>query len=623
MYYNSLDLYFAKTMISLCAPPYQSPLGALLCRLLSFQIRNGHVCLDREDLPPLRLWPLTDSKKAKAAGQEPTEASKERELVLSKECLNWLNSSPIVSCNPEAQIRPLVWESPRLYLYRYYAYERKLRQCLLDFSRAGEEIPQVARLQKTFESVYPSNNFLDDPSDSHAKDTKKEETKIEHQKLAVLLSALRPFLIISGAPGTGKTSTLARILELNLKLKPSLRIALSAPTGKAAMRIQQSLGLQKLSIEVPIPKIPTLQSLLGQSRDGLGFYHNEKRTLPLDLLLIDEASMLDLGLLARTLAALGPETRLILLGDHHQLASVESGAVMGELCSLPVNLSPELAQKLEPLMKSSLSSLTSSKKNLLTNSMVVLEKNFRFGDKSGIAILSKHIRSGNSEAFFDCLENKRYTDIHYYTKALGSIEFEESIISGFAPCFAELQVESILRKLQDFCVLSPLRKGQEGTQALNIYISQLLRKKALIDTERGELRFCPILICQNDYELSLFNGDMGLLCRTKEKSMACFIKHTSMETGKEMELREIPIELLPAYEMGFAMTVHRSQGSEFRRIVLLVPSGEYPLITRELLYTALTRARQEISLFASKESLTAALANPIKRNSGLLQAKDL
>ena len=565
MYYNSLDLHFAKAMLSLCTPAWQSPIGSLLCRLLSFQIRNGHVCLDRKDLASLELWPLHHIKKGKSTDLETLNAAEEKKLLLSQECLAWLNSSPIVTCDPENQIRPLVWEKPRLYLYRYYAYERELRRKLLAFSRAGAEIGQASQLEKALKSVYSSSGLADTPADNQNED----DGQIDRQKLAVLLSCVRPFLIISGGPGTGKTSTLARILDMHLKLKADLRIALAAPTGKAAMRIQQALDSQKNFLGVPIPKVSTLQGLLGQSRDGLRFRHNKKKPLPLDLLLIDEASMLNLSLLARTLAALSPDTRLILLGDHQQLASVESGAVMGELCRLAANLSPALAQKLEPLMGRSLASLVSSEKNILTNNMLVLEKNFRFGDKSGIAALSKHIRKGDSAAFIHCLESKKYADIHYYTEGLASAQFAESILTGFAPCFAEEQAESILKKLQDFCVLSPFREGREGTRALNIYISQLLTREGLISTEQGKLSFCPILICQNDYELGLFNGDLGLLCQTKEKSMACFFSHTSM--GKEMELREIPIEILPPYEMGFAMTVHRSQGSEFTHASLTYP----------------------------------------------------
>ena len=647
MYYNSLDLHFAKAMLALCMPSQRSPVGYLLCRLLSFQIRKGHVCLDREDLPPLELWPLYKDKEGKALSKTnihfPERAQKqeslanielnlaleEKKLILSQECLAWLESSPIVTSKPESQHRALVWKKPRLYLYRYYSYERKLRQRLLDFSQASEKIAEASKLQKILESLYPPPPT---PEAETKKPKKSGDTEIDGQKLAAILSCTRPFLIISGGPGTGKTSTLSRILELQLKLNPELRIALAAPTGKASMRIQQtlnSLTVQSLSIKkekelrTPIlPKVSTLQSLLGQSQNGLRYHYNEKRQLPLDLLIIDEASMLDLSLLARTLSALAPETRLILLGDHHQLASVESGAVMGELCSLPASLSPTLAEKLEDLMGSSLHSLTNTKTNLLRNNMVVLEKNFRFGEKSVISLLSKYVREAKSKDFLQCLKNKKYSEegLHYYTKRLDSPEFEKSIIAGFTPCFREAQIERILVKIQDFCVLSPFRDGPEGTQALNHCIAQILAKNKLIpNTGKGKLLFYPILICQNDYDLGLFNGDLGLLCNEKEKSKAYFLRPSSHKEGKESETREIPTELLPAYEMAFAMTVHRSQGSEFQHVLLYLPSIEHSLISREILYTAITRARKEISLFASEESLTRALANSTKRNSGLLK----
>ena len=642
MYYKSLDIHLAKNMLSLCAPSLQSPVGYLLCRLLSFQIRMGHVCLDLEDLPSLEFWPRHSDRslrsllqtgagllKAEEIEREESLPQAEKEILFSKEYLSWLESSPIVTSHPESEARALVWKKPRLYFYRYYAYERKLAQRLLEFSQASEGIPQISQLKKALEDLYPI-------SGSKAGNAKKrDEKEIDRQKLAAILSCIRPFLIITGGPGTGKTSTVAKILELQFKLRPKLRVALSAPTGKAAMRMQQALKLQRepekkekassASIMGLDLEVFTLHRLLGQSRDGLSYYYNEKRQLDLDLLIIDEASMLDLSLLVRTISALKADARLILLGDHHQLASVESGAVMGELCSLSPTLNPSLSKELEALVGAPLHSLASAKKHLLTNNMVFLEKNFRFGEKSGIFALTKNIRESKIEDFMDCLQSKKYPDLNYHTEILESPEFEKSIYAGFASCFAESRIENILKKLQHFCVLSPFRKGPGGSQSLNQRIYQILIKKgfSLDSREKGSLPFYPILICQNDYELGLFNGDMGILYGGREKSKAYFLSQKPFEEEKKTEVREIAVELLPPYEMSFAMTVHRSQGSEFQHALLYLPSRERErggnFISKEILYTALSRARKEITLFASEESLKKAIVNSTKRNSGLLK----
>ncbi len=601
-------------MLRLCGPEYQSSVGEHLCRLLSYQIRNGQVCLDLDELNCRKLWPLDP--------QEKNQQKEGHRLLYSAELKTWLSSASIVSKERDIdkQIRPLVWdeEASKLFLYRHYDYELRLVRLLKKLCLRGtRNIQQELLSQSSSFSQVDANQELD------------------QQQLAVYLSVLQPFLMISGGPGTGKTHTIVKILQAHLELEPKLRFALAAPTGKAAMRIGQSINQQNLGLEMTQEaQVSTLQRLLGQSRDGSRFYHNPKHPLDLDLLIIDEASMIDLALFVHTLEALGPQTCLILLGDHHQLASVASGAVFRELCRNPPSLSKQVATKIKDLFGLDAFKLVSScednSQTFLQDSLVVLEKNFRFTENSSISILSKQIRQKNIRqalVFLDSLTSQLTAgtgdrNFFYQEKDIYSQAFTDLIMEGFGQLREDSNIESMLRVVQNFCVLAPLRQGKQGVAALNTHVVRILLQANLLKIKNGKPTIYPILISENDYQLDLFNGDVGLVIQTPEKQSAYFYgfvpdRVKSSEGQQVLGLREIPLQILPHHEMSFAMTVHKSQGSEFTSVVLVLPESKHPLVNRELIYTALTRARQKISVFTSKEVLQAALTNFSERSSGL------
>ena len=606
--YSFFDLHFAKAMMRLCKPKHRQPVGELLCRLLTYQLRSGNLYLDLENLPSLKTWPIIDEKQTKE------DAIHERKLLQSKECRDWLSSAAIVTSDPQDKICPLVIQKKRLYLYRYYQYETELVRTLHRLSQSVVEV-DFAALQKQWQSYFPSLTVKEENSTS--------EEEIDEQKLAIALVLLRPFVIISGGPGTGKTTIIAKILELRMKLQPQLRVALAAPTGRAAMRIQQALSAKNLALEVF-----TLHRLLGQSHDGLFFRHNEENPLTIDLLVIDEASMLDLTLFVRTLRALRSQAQLILLGDHCQLAPVGVGSILSELCQYPMSFSNTVAKKLNALLSTRLGKQFSKKSSPLQDSLVVLNKTFRFKQDSGIARLSQSIRQGKVEDAIACLQDSKCQDLEYYNQeaSLYSSAFQECLSQGYAYCFSNLQMQSILDARQRFCILSPFRNGKHGVEQLNASIARWWMTSRNAQKKKDEqLAIYPILIVRNDYNWQLFNGDLGFVRQKDGKRMAYFpAQRTKDIHSPQQELRELPLELLPhsLYEISFVMTIHKSQGSEFDHVVLVLPKDNSPMLVRELIYTAVTRARTKVSVFASLPLLRDALTNTTRRISGIGERLD-
>ncbi len=633
MRYHAFDLQFSKAMLALerqSMPDSLRPsssesqqIGSLLLRFLSYQIRSGHVCLDFRRLSAWTWeegdasWPF-DAQGAELSQEESkARAQKEQELLLSQKCQAWLRRSTLVTQEPKKEMRPLVLYKERLYLYRYYHYEVEVLEYIKQSLGAAPEsiyaqVEYQKKCQTLLEAFFPQNSRgLGRP-----------------QRLAAMLSILRNFLIISGGPGTGKSTCIANILRLHLALhkargaKEELRIAVAAPTGKAVMRLQEIL--QKKESEwgqdgLPAPSIldtiqmATIHRLLGYSsslRRPMFYYHKD-RPLSIDLLLIDEASMLNLSLLAHCLRALPSHAKLILVGDHQQLASVEAGSVFSSLCaSMQAEALPSSLSGLHDYFGQS-----ASRRSALDHHIVQFKQNYRIqaqaGQKSAVMLLCQCIQEGRIEEALECIrDHKSYPDLCYYeTSAFAAPAFPELVREHFRH-YQDAELHSILESLNRFCVLSSLREGPEGTQALNRYIRQILLQAGILSAKEGQALPCPILVMENDYDKQLFNGDMGLLFAAAEQKVAVFFKQKD-------SIGSFPLDALPAYEPGFALTVHKSQGSEFEHVVLAMPEEKGPLLSRELIYTALSRARRKITIFASIDILQRALERVTVRSSAL------
>ncbi|MBA3032325.1 MAG: exodeoxyribonuclease V subunit alpha [Gammaproteobacteria bacterium] len=455
-------------------------------------------------------------------------------------------------------LTPLVWDGQRLSLRRYWAYEQQVALDLLARATAPEALS--ADMEAALE-----NQFAD-----------------AGQRAAARIGLVNRLALISGGPGTGKTTTLARLIALLHQQAAQagaapLRIALAAPTGKAAARMTEALGATGVS--APAHSAMTLHRLLGMRADGSGFYHCRERPLTVDVLVIDEASMIDLSLMAHLLAALPTAARLILLGDRDQLAAVEAGAVFADLCA---------SERLAPCV----TTLTAS---------------FRFAGTSGIGRLAECLRMGDAPGAIEQL--KAATDDLDWQPQFSPQTLASAVREGYQAyrdaVAAGLPVGELFEQFSRFRVLCAHRQDVAA-------INRALTPPDAMLAQPG----MPVMVVRNDPLLRLYNGDIGLaLPDPVDGSLkACF---AGKGDGTSAAPRWIPFARLPTWEVAWAMTVHKSQGSEFARVLLALPASISPVVTRELVYTGVTRARQHLSLWSSEAVLQAACENRAGRMSGL------
>jgi exodeoxyribonuclease V alpha subunit len=545
-----IDAHFAQAMLLLVGE--KDELVELATAFASRAVQRGHVCAD---LAALAREPLLD-------GDGNPVAAASFELA---PCIVALEASALVGDGSTRT--PLVLDAAhRLYLYRYFDYQRRLSQAIA--AHLGSAPCDEVRLQAGLARAFP-----DAPE----------------QKAAAALALRGRFTVISGGPGTGKTTTVVKILELLAEQATRReRVLLVAPTGKAAQRLREVITPElheRLHIEAS-----TLHRALGyQPRTPTRFRHGRDHRLGADLVLADEASMIDLALMAKLVEAVPEGARLVLLGDKDQLASVEAGAVLADVWEAP-SLAPYRGR---------------------------LTKSYRFGDASGIAALARAIADGDAKKALAVLAGDTampYGEVSLHPSAIEagtlSERFAFAVGQGFKDYLAASEPAARLALLSRFRVLCVHRRGSHGAEALNIAIERHLRRAGLLRSEDVYYDGRPLLVTANDHQLGLYNGDVGAVCVDRGVRRACF----PSEAGG---VREIPLGRLPAHQTVFAMTVHKSQGSEMDRVALVLPPARSPILTRELLYTAITRARASVDIFGSESVLAAGITKRIERASGL------
>ncbi|MEI6757697.1 MAG: exodeoxyribonuclease V subunit alpha [Chlorobium sp.] len=489
------------------------------------------------------------------------------------------------------QFSPLVLDaSGRLYLYRYWLYEQEVAALILQKASASSGIVDEAKLHEALDLLFPE----------------AQQGEIDLQKKAASIALHRQFCVISGGPGTGKTSTVVRILALLLEQagEKKLRIAMAAPTGKAAARLKASVSDIRRTIDSTdeirsaMPEdVVTIQRLLGTFKESTRFRHSAKNPLPFDVVIIDEASMVALPLMHALLTALRPEARLVLLGDRDQLASVEAGAVLGDICRAGEERDD----------------------SPLSGSLVMLEKNYRFQPGSGIAELSHSVNGGREMDALEMLKSKKSNGIAWQDLP-GREELRNTlakkVIDGYRSFLETASASEALEHFERFRILSALREGPYGVSGLNTAVESILAEAALITPTSRWYRGRPLLVTENDYALQLFNGDTGILFPNPDNGGMISAFFPAPDGG----IRTIPPERLPQHETAFAMTVHKSQGSEFDRVLLILPPVDGDILTRELLYTAITRAKQSVEIWAESGVFSAAVRKKCERYSGLRDA---
>ncbi len=593
---SPLDVYFAELMIRLSGTGSEALF--LAAALASRYQGMGHICLDLSLLAGKSLLEgETDSPVCPPLKQWSQGLIKEG--VVGK----------------PGEYKPLILNGLRLYLYRYWEYEKKLIDFLKE--RTGDDLllTDEDSLQAGLARLFPSP----DPRET------------DWQKVAALASVWKRCCVISGGPGVGKTYTVAKILALLLEQNNSgpLRIALAAPTGKAAARLQEALKKTRETMDCPDPvkaALPleafTLHRLLKPLPESPYFRYDAKNPLPFEVVVIDEASMVDLALLSKLVQALPPRSKLILLGDKDQLASVEAGAVLGDICGDKKN--PEFSREFQEAYHRITGERLEAgaeleSRNGMRDVIVPLKRNYRFGPSSGIGALSRAVNEGNGTGAFDLLRDTKAADIRWRNlprpETLGSA-VKDLAVSGFSGYFQPIREGKIFDLFGKFRILCALREGPYGAQALNRLMEYHLRQEGLIPPVGPWYAGRPVMVTKNDYQLRLFNGDMGIALPDPDGNHGLRVFFPSPDGG----IRKFPPRRLPEHESVYALTVHKSQGSEFDRVLLILPDRDVPVLTRELIYTGITRARKQVEIWGKETIFCRAVSRRIERSSGLREA---
>lgn len=526
-------------------------------------------------------------------------------------------------CTPlELPPKPLVLDGAnRLFLYRNFERERQLARRLVERAR-------LRQLHNTpFSSLRAAlEDSLERIDESYAATVSRAAITLDWQRIAVAQALLSPLTLISGGPGTGKTRTAARLIECIRRLFPDARIALAAPTGKAAGRLRDAVGPELKPLEAT-----TLHRLLSiHPSSGQAQYH-AKNPLPFDLVVVDEASMLDLTLALQLLEALPPEAQCVLLGDKDQLPPVETGSVFATL-SRERHFSPQGLDRLAqvtgyPAMAIQSALASSTVASPLTDQVVWLEKNYRFSNRSSIGILSDAIKRGHTASAIEILrdpqsegllwleDNRPRIDKSTLQEAeLGYAGYrttlEHSIRQGIVD---QSSLEELFEKFDQFRVLAAIRQTGRGVVELNMQLRRLIDPGT-----RTWYPGRPILITRNDPGLRLFNGDVGICMphpSGDRKPVQVWFREQTM--GDSNPFRAVECDRLPPHEDALAMTVHKAQGSEFESVLLVLPYEATRTANRALLYTAITRARQRVIVSGSQPVFEMACSKTDDRPSGL------
>ena len=553
--------------------------------LLNLEIARGNVCLALSDI----------SEKSRQLGW--------RQLPDADELIQRIEQSPLVGGDDND--KPLIAYDNRLYLNRHFHNEKNIAQNLLARATASSEPCSREQVEQFFDSA------------------KKED--VDFQKLAAIVSSLHQLAIISGGPGTGKTWTVSRLLALLLQQNAQLKISLAAPTGKAAARMAESIqgSLQQLDLAADLAqqfpaKAVTLHRLLHIDRYTHRPRYQAKNPLQCDVLVLDEASMIDQQMMAMICAALPAHCKLILLGDKDQLASVEAGSVFADLCG-GLTQSEFSAEQCALLQQQyGLTLPQHSADYALADHVVVLQKSHRFDEHSGIGKLARLINNGDAEHSIDLLRQSSASEeaalLRWRQPATAELP-QRLQQQALGDSLAMMQAQSIAQAFEFFHhsqILSAVWKGPGGVDAINAIIEQTLKQKMSIDSAQDFYRGKPLMMTSNVYQYGIHNGDIGIVWPDRDGELKVWFE---LAAG---EYRKLSISQCPHYKTAYAMTVHKSQGSEFRHVLLLLPDNNSAVATRELFYTGITRAAQSVEIWAAESALRNAIERKTERVSGLL-----
>ena len=527
--------------------------------------------------------------------------------------LDCLTKSGVVA--GPGDLAPLVLSGTRLYLYRYWQDEHQLIEFIKDRGRRLMSGIDRQLLQDGLARIFPATD---------------QAGEVDWQRIAALAAVAGQVAVITGGPGTGKTFTVAGILALLLeqaeKAGKKINIVLCAPTGKAAARLQSAIseGLQRLNCAdgilnaMPAHAV-TVHRLLGAGRQGRSFIYNEANHLTADAVVVDEASMVDLPLMASLMRALPADCRLILLGDRDQLAAVEPGSVLGDFCApeLVSAFSEDFVALARSVAAQNLDAGATNAAAGFCDSVIELKMSRRFSEASGIAAISRAVKSGDQEALLAVFDHESEGRDVVWRDLPSPKTFAAQLTEKIQPWLKKLclcnSAAEALALLGEQGILCALRQGPWGVDTVNQLIEASLARHGLRPAGHEHYPGRPLLIRENNYHLDLFNGDIGVVQSVEQGNNGLRVFFPKADNG----VRSFSLFRLPAYEPAFALTVHKSQGSEFKRVLLILPDMPSPVLCRELIYTGLTRARESVEVWGSRQVFRQALVAQSNRQSGL------
>ena len=659
------DVQLAETIVEINGNP--DPLLLLAIALCSYGVGQGDTCLSLSHCAQFEIFstPADDDKLdlASAAGLQCTrraDAGYIRPPAADAWCQQLMMQS-VVACvskdpaindndqengvegvsgagshdNPGTAAAPLVLSNnDTLYLGRYYELEQRLLERLRFFvSRPGRLMSAVpmAGDQKVSDALQKLSQFLELIFE--------QGVSPDWQRVAAAVGSTSQLSIVTGGPGTGKTYTVAALLacvamQHDSEKRP--RIALAAPTGKAATRLTESIRDACTRMQVPEDvkaylnlEAKTLHRLLAiVPGDVFPRYHRGRR-LPYDMVVVDEASMVDLPMMSRLFDALHDHASIVLLGDKNQLSSVESGMVLGDICGTRNStvFDSSLSQAIASVTGQSVPS--SDDLAPIANNIVYLTRSYRSKDNGGISALASSINAGNVKDTLACLQSAEYANV----KLAAPGDFTELLGTEVLPHYRDLprtalaadsdDIGEALSVLGKVCVLCALRRGRYGADGVNETLKKLIGTSEPgygVAQSGPQYAGRPIMIRENNVPMRLFNGDTGLVLRTQTDDntgmLSVFFPGTAGDSDQSA-YRSFATARMPQHDTAYAMTIHKSQGSEFDSVIVVLPEEDSPLLSRELLYTAVTRAKKNIVVVASESILATCVSRKAVRQSGL------
>ncbi|MBZ9611561.1 exodeoxyribonuclease V subunit alpha [Rheinheimera maricola] len=604
---RALDAQLPQTLHQLATEP--NALVWLLTALLCHQYGRGHSCILLQDLldDPDGLLSLPPQNQfLQRFSDRPSQLLSGMGMADYRQALQgsrWLST--------DADAAPLVLNDNRLYLRRLYQAEQLVKQQISQ--RVAAVLPLAPDVAGQLNRLFPAT----------------AHSEPDWQKLACAMALQRRFAIITGGPGTGKTTTVVKLLALLQQgAAGKLQIKLAAPTGKAAVRLTESISgaLSRLPAELTaaIPtEVATLHRLLGALPNRRSFKHHSDNPLQLDVLVVDEASMVDLEMMAALLSAMPAKAQLVLLGDKDQLSSVEAGSVLGDLCRGADlgGYSADTLALLTPYSELPLATWQGSG-TVLNQATVMLRHSHRFDAGSGIGQLAAAVNCGDTKA------PSLFSQFEDITLLAGNtpLALKATVLAGYRQYLQLMQQSAdntqsgreqwagaVLGSYSQFQLLCALRSGDWGVEGLNLQIGQWLSSAGLIDARQHWYAGRPVMMQRNNYGLGLMNGDIGITLPDPQSGQLRVVFQLSDGT-----LKWVLPSRLTEVETAFAITVHKSQGSEFNHCCLILPPDNSPILSRELLYTGITRAKQNFTLLCANPALLQqAIARRVSRSSGL------